>query len=372
MAFFEQRAQICNSFDFECGYNNHESYDEGFYQNERESFLDYPRDDFQERDPFYGYPSSDILDPINFNPICTQIYEINEVINRAIIDESFRNPEDEDYIYKKPETKTIEEEKVSLPMEEEKGSLPMEEEESLQVEVSEHSEEVEEKSEIKDNDEEESLSKEGSFKVENSEEEAVEVILNERVLERWDKKYNLFTKPKTNATFMNALNRIPKFKKYIRRLEGKSKRRQRADLIQLKIKRDFNKQMFNKLNSRLKAAKVGQIFKRLNNDFISDPSIKTNTSVTCLTLIELYQKNFSKKNIEDENLIWNRNLIKSLLEHPNKVLKFDLLGYLTYGELFQEYLHSAEFRNSIIKVQSKQEPEYVAKYLYYAFNFFKE
>ena len=138
-------------------------------------------------------------------------------------------------------------------------------------------------------------------------------------------------------------------------LSRKKNRKEMKDNILKKIKSRFFKNIKKTLKERLKKDNYNRYFKFLSQKFICDISKETN------------------------KLIWNQTFIEFIAEKSvdnNKAkildaLKKDKIGIMTLKEIFNEYLNSQEFVESIPSENKENDvnQKYIDDYIFYANNF---
>ena len=140
-------------------------------------------------------------------------------------------------------------------------------------------------------------------------------------------------------------------------LSRKKNRKEMVDNILKKIKSRFFKTMKKQLKERLiKGYNYKKKFKFLPQDFTRDVSKKNNKLIWNQTFLE-FMKDKSKDNL-------NKDIIL-------KALQEDKIGNMTLEEIFNEYLNSREFVNSIPNEKNEKElnQKYIDDYIFYANNF---
>ena len=140
-------------------------------------------------------------------------------------------------------------------------------------------------------------------------------------------------------------------------LSRKKNRKEMIDNILKKIKSRFFKTMKKQLKERLiKGYNYKKKFKFLPQDFIRDVSKKNNKLIWNQTFLE-FMKDKSKGNLNNDIIL--------------KALQEDKIGNMTLEEIFNEYLNSREFVNSIPNEKNEKElnQKYIDDYIFYANNF---
>ena len=187
----------------------------------------------------------------------------------------------------------------------------------------------------------------------------------------------------------------------------KRKRKHKPDDIRKKIKARFLKSLKNRINEELKKANSLKYFNFLPQCFICEISKKKNKQILNMTLRQIMTTNFfekykkikkTKKKKEDNNQTTNNNLLNRKRKNDcppdifkynnnNEVIKyldnnediqkqfnFDVIGNMTFTELFNEYLESNEFEKDIYGLifEDKEEYFYIKEYIIRAFYFIKD
>ena len=140
-------------------------------------------------------------------------------------------------------------------------------------------------------------------------------------------------------------------------LTRKKNRKEMKDNILKKIKSRFFKTIKKQLKSRLiKSYNFKKDFKFLPQKFICDISKETNKLIWNQTFLQ-FMEDKSADNI-------NKDLIL-------KAIQEDKIGNMTLEEIFNEYLNSQEFVNSIPNKENEKylNQKYVDDYIFNAYNF---
>lgn len=173
-----------------------------------------------------------------------------------------------------------------------------------------------------------------------------------------------------------------------RNKKTKIERKRKPDNIRKKIKSRFFKSLKIRLNQILKSAKSKELFDLLPQCFIINITKKVNKAVIDMTLQKLFSCNFitEEPKIEDKEVVnkmrktdlkkyeRNTNVIKYLENNDiiSKSSKFNIIGNMTFSEIFEEYLKSDEFEKEIIKLEKEGNDEYYIKdYIVKALGFIK-
>ena len=191
-------------------------------------------------------------------------------------------------------------------------------------------------------------------------------------------------KPIANNLFKTFQEKNKKSKK---KLKEKKKRREKPDDIRKKIKSRFLKATKNRINQMLKGAKSKYFFDFLPQCFICNISKITNKAIINIPIKELMAKKFHEDNPKldkiDKELQKKRDRDKKKHEHNVKVLKyleknsdickisnFNIIGNITFKNLFNEYLKSEEFEEELKKLREENNSDkYIKDYIIKANSF---
>ena len=172
-----------------------------------------------------------------------------------------------------------------------------------------------------------------------------------------------------------------KNKKSRKKTKQKKKRKEKPDDIRKKIKSRFLKTIKNRVNQMLKIAKSEEYFDFLPQCFICNISKQKNKSIINMTFKELMSQKFfeeeekkDKKKISPDKKKYDNNVrVLKYLENNEEICKksnFNVLGNMTFKELFREYLKSEEFEKEIEKLKEEQNNDnYIIEYIIKAYNF---
>ena len=178
---------------------------------------------------------------------------------------------------------------------------------------------------------------------------------------------------------------------YFEICQKRKSRKFKSDDIRKKIKARFLKSLKNRLNEKLTSEKSKCLFDFLPQCFICSITKKTNNNIILnMTLKELMSTDFFnlfnydkkenrktmlnnkrecaditkyKKNLEVLEYLKNN---KEISQRSN----FDVIGKMTFKDLFNEYLKSKEFEEDIIKLKKENNEDlYIKEYIIKAFNF---
>ena len=181
-----------------------------------------------------------------------------------------------------------------------------------------------------------------------------------------------------------------KNKRMKRKAKEKKKRKEKPDDIRKKIKSRFLKSLKNRINQMLKIVKSKEFFDFLPQSFICNISKQKNKPIINMTFKELILKKFFEEEDKKDNNTNNKKLLqrktnpdKKKYDNNVKVLKyleendeickksnFNVIGNMTFKDLFKEYLKSEEFEKEIEKLKEEQNNDnYIKDYIIKAFNF---
>ena len=168
----------------------------------------------------------------------------------------------------------------------------------------------------------------------------------------------------------------------------KIERKRKPDNIRKKIKSRFFKSLKIRINQILKSAKSQELFDLLPQCFIINITKKVNKFVIDFPLKKLLTYNFIVEKLINENKEVENNMrttdlkkyernikVIKYLENNDNILKnskFNIIGNMTFSEIFEEYLKSDEFEKEIIKLEKEGNDEnYIKDYIVKAFGFIK-
>ena len=173
-----------------------------------------------------------------------------------------------------------------------------------------------------------------------------------------------------------------------RNKKEKIERKRKPDNIRKKIKSRFFKSLKIRINQILKNAKSEEQFDLLPQCFIINITKKMNKSVMNMSLKQLFSCNFVMEELYNEDdpqklkeqikIIdlkkYERN--KKVIEYleNNDIIvknsKFNIIGNMTFTEIFDEYLKSDEFEKEILKLEKEgNDMNYIKDYIVKAFGF---
>jgi hypothetical protein len=168
----------------------------------------------------------------------------------------------------------------------------------------------------------------------------------------------------------------------------KKKRKEKPDDVRKKIKSRFFKATKNRINQMLKSAKSEEFFDFLPQSFICNISKQRNKGIIDMTFKEIMSQNFGEDDIQmdnDKNKMLQKKRMPDRKKYENnvKVLKyleknddickksnFNVVGNMTFREIFNEYLKSEEFEKEIEKLKIEDNSDkYIKDYMIKAFSF---
>ena len=172
-----------------------------------------------------------------------------------------------------------------------------------------------------------------------------------------------------------------------RKLKAKKKRKEKPDDIRKKIKSRFLKAIKIRINQLLKSAKSKLFFDYLPQCFICSISKEKNKPFINMTFKELFSQKFYEedKKVDKTGKEWQikRNRDKKKYDNNVKVLRyleknqdicikstFNIIGNITFKDMFNEYLKSEEFEKEIEKLKTENNTDnYINDYIIKAHKF---
>ena len=175
-------------------------------------------------------------------------------------------------------------------------------------------------------------------------------------------------------------------KKNKKKPKEKRKRKDKPDDVRKKIKSRFLKTTKNRINQMLKIAKSQVFFDFLPQCFICNISKIKNKPIIDMTFKQLMSQKFyedeenkkdkiflNKKTNPDKKKYENNAKVLKYLEDNYEICKksnFNVIGNMTFKDLFKEYLKSEEFEREIEKLKDEQNNiNYIKDYITKAFGF---
>ena len=340
-------------------------------------------------------PSQDLLNSEVFPPNINQIFkETNELPPIIFRDSSTKNLKD-----------------LELPFNPENNDLKKENEKNENIPPNIENQPINENNE-------KSIEKENIIN-DNIKNENMDCIKEEKLFNI--SNLNLFSpscNPDIRYIINDNINKMPKpkkenkfsFKKPFKisnkdKPKVRKKRKDKPDSIRKKIKGKLLKSTIKCINKKLKNANSKKQFVLFPHSFISNITKKGNDkSILNMTFKELismdffekYKKKSSTKENSNKNMlkrkrkldcsdnnqdknpdkkkyIKNLKILKYLEEENNKNIRekinFESIEKMTFIDLLNEYLKSAEFEEDIKILQKKEKSEYINDYIIKAFNY---
>lgn len=176
-----------------------------------------------------------------------------------------------------------------------------------------------------------------------------------------------------------------KTKRPKKKIKEKKKRKEKPDDVRKKIKARFLKSTKNRINQMLKSANSKLYFDFLPQCFVCNISKVKNKPIINMKFKELLSQRFfeeeekndkeSKKKIKRDKKKYDTNIkVLRYLEKNDNICKksnFNIIGNMTFKDIFNEYLKSEEFEKEIekLKIENNNNEIYVKNYIINAFNF---
>ena len=191
--------------------------------------------------------------------------------------------------------------------------------------------------------------------------------------------------PFTEPNEMNSINKKYKNKFFFisQKLNKKKKRKEKLDNIFKKIKCKFFQKIKKIINAKLLKANSKFFFESFPQNFIADISKKNNSEVLQLTYEKLFKYSYSKYNNKKSAVEKKRKKNEKTLEYLNSennanicnISGWNKIKEMKYSELFERFLISKEFEDSIKELEKTETEIYIYQYINLAKNFidyFKE
>lgn len=196
-------------------------------------------------------------------------------------------------------------------------------------------------------------------------------------LEDEEKPFIVFTKPtekyKELADTQITTTFNKDFQQKLKEEENQNyKRKAKPDDMRKKIKVNFFKTLRKGTNQKIKEAGSKDYFEALNQGFISNISKSYNRPFILKTWNDLLHYKFPNgKQSDTDKYEHNLNILKKIEDDqfPEVKTKYDTIGNLTIYQLFEEYLRSEEYLESLYQVQLKEKDFYLERYRELAKNF---
>lgn len=192
----------------------------------------------------------------------------------------------------------------------------------------------------------------------------------ENKLKDEDKPFVVFTPPTEKYKELAEVDIKPTFNRdFQQKLKADEnqnyKRKAKPDDMRKKIKVNFFKTLRKGTNQKLKDAGSKDYFEALNQGFISNISKSYNKPFMEKTWNELLHFKFpNAKSSDEDKFEHNLKILKKIEENePSEIkAKYDAVGNLTIYQLFEEYLRSEEYLESLSQVQQKEKDFYLERY----------
>ena len=134
-------------------------------------------------------------------------------------------------------------------------------------------------------------------------------------------------------------------------------------------RRFFNTYLKKALNKKLKQLGYKELFNNFPQKLVGEIAKKKNKELMNMTLLQIFEINDFYINKDLINYEHNLNIIKKIKTDEKGEIYFILNK--NFGELFEEFINSDEFKEEIGRINSKHENEefYLKRYAYLAKNF---
>lgn len=143
------------------------------------------------------------------------------------------------------------------------------------------------------------------------------------------------------------------------------RRKFKPDDMRKKIKVHFHKTLRMKINQKLREAGSKKFFNALNQNFICNISKAYNQEVLNKSLNEIYSIKFPCRRVSDHSKFQQNNDTLDYIQDNSDIEKnsgYDVIGKLTYRQLFEEYLKSEEYGQSLDEISKKEKGFYLDRY----------
>ena len=168
----------------------------------------------------------------------------------------------------------------------------------------------------------------------------------------------------------------------------KKKRKEKGDNIRKKIKTFFHKSLRQIINKKLEKSGAKYFFESFPQIFITDITIRTNFEVMELTYEQLFAFTYNQEINDDKSdkgkdyinkrkataiKKYRRNVeVLEYLGSNEKISKesgWEVIKNMKYKDLFQAYINSQEFQESVEELSKKETINYISSYNYFASNY---
>ena len=208
--------------------------------------------------------------------------------------------------------------------------------------------------------------------------ENLELLFPFHISRKEEKNVMLISKTKFNTK---------KVKEKIKKEIKNKTRRYKEDDVRKKVKSNFLKALFTKINELLKSEGALFTFESFPQNFIADITQKTNFEVMELTYEDLFE--YSHEKVVEEN----KYEMKPYQEQANKVAEkkyeknlktleylrnnkeiseksgWERIKKMKYIDLLKAFFSSKEFENTVNELKAKEDKNYINNYIYFALNY---
>lgn len=143
------------------------------------------------------------------------------------------------------------------------------------------------------------------------------------------------------------------------------RRKFKPDDVRKKVKVNFHKTLRKRINQKLKEAGSKKFFNAINQTFICNISKAFNKEVMDKTLNQLYLIKFQCRKASDHSKFYQNLETLEYIQNNSDLEKnsgYDVIGKLTYRQLFEEYLRSEEFGECLEEISKKEQSFYLDRY----------
>ena len=208
--------------------------------------------------------------------------------------------------------------------------------------------------------------------------ENLELLFPFHVSRKEEKNVMLISKTKFNTK---------KVKEKIKKEIKNKTRRYKEDDVRKKVKSNFLKAIFTRINELLNSEGSLFTFESFPQNFIADITQKTNFEVMELTYEDLFE--YSHEKVVEEN----KYEMKPYQEQANKVAEkkyeknlktleylrnnkeiseksgWERIRKMKYIDLLKAFFSSKEFENTVNELKAKEDKNYINNYIYFALNY---
>ena len=185
-------------------------------------------------------------------------------------------------------------------------------------------------------------------------------------LKNESQKVNLFKKSDETDDKPNG---NPNFRNNIRNKEKQPRYKNNDNVRRIIKRRFFNTYLKDALNKKLKKLGYKELFRYFPQKLVGEITKKKNKELMNMTLFQIIEKNDSYINKDLINFEYNLEIIKKIKTDEKTEVYFILNK--KFSEIFEEYVNSDEFKEEIVRLNSKHKNEefYLQRYEYLAKNF---